>query len=78
MNYKKIIKALNMIAEDMENDAKSLDGQPFNGKVVAAQLFKNCAAINAIVKIFIDQVLAVKNAERSNNCGEKTPWLTDK
>jgi len=43
----------------------------------ATQYGKNCAAINAIVKIFIDQVLAVKNAERSNNCGEKTPWITD-
>ena len=43
----------------------------------ATQSGKNCAAINAIVKIFIDQVLAVKNAERSNNCEEKTPWITD-
>ena len=74
MNYKKIIKALNMIAEDMENDAKSLDGQPFNGKVVAAQLFKNCAAIQAIALILAAKL---ENAERSNNCEEKTPWITN-
>ena len=74
MNDNKIIETLNTIAEDMESDARSLEGQPFNSKEAATQFGNNCAAIQSIA-----QILAVnmENAERSNNCGEKTPWITN-
>ena len=88
MNDNKIIETLNTIAEDMESDARSLEGQPFNSKEAATQFGNNCAAIQSIAQILaanmeaiqsIAQILAVnmENAERSNNCEEKTPWITD-
>lgn len=37
-----------MVSEDVESDAKGLDGKPFNGKTVAEQFGNNCAAIKAL------------------------------
>ncbi|MBC8183268.1 hypothetical protein H8E88_19355 [candidate division KSB1 bacterium] len=42
------IKVLEMIAKNMENDAKELDGMPFNGKIVAEYFGNQGAAIAAI------------------------------
>ena len=51
---KKDIKVLEMIAQDVENDAKEFDGQPFNGKTVAEYFGKQGAAIQALAKIVKD------------------------
>ncbi|MFQ5786495.1 MAG: hypothetical protein ACE5H1_00795 [Thermodesulfobacteriota bacterium] len=44
----KIIKVMEMIAEDTENDAKNFDGKEFNGKNVATYFGNHGAAIKAV------------------------------
>jgi hypothetical protein len=44
------IKVLKTIEEDMRRDAKELDGQPFNGRVVAQQFGYHGAAIAALAR----------------------------
>jgi len=46
-----IIKMLDMIAEDMKNDAEEFDGKPFNGRTVATYFGYQGAAIAALAKI---------------------------
>jgi len=46
----KLIKVMDMVAQDTENDAKNFDGQPFNGKTVAAYLGNQGAAIQAVAR----------------------------
>jgi hypothetical protein len=45
------IKVLEMIAEDMANDAKNFDGKPFNGRTVAEYFGSHGAAIAALANI---------------------------
>ena len=45
------LKTLEMIAEDMKNDAANFDGQPFTGRTVAEYNGKQGAAIAALAKI---------------------------
>ena len=47
----KRIKVLEMIAEDMKNDAVSFDGKPFNGKTMAEYNGNQGAAIAALADI---------------------------
>jgi len=47
----KRIKVLEMIAEDMENDARNFDGKLFNGKTVAEYFGNQGAAISALADI---------------------------
>ena len=47
----KTIAILEEIAKDMENDAKEIDGKPFNGKTVAKYLGYQGAAIAALARI---------------------------
>ena len=47
----KIIETLDMIADDMRNDARDFDGRPFNGKTVAQYFGNQGAAIAALAKI---------------------------
>ena len=47
----KRIKVLEMIAEDMKNDAAKFDGRPFNGHVVAEYFGNQGAAIARLAKI---------------------------
>jgi len=47
----KRIKILDMIAEDMKNDAKNFDGRLFNGKTVAEYFGNQGAAIAALANI---------------------------
>lgn len=57
MNVDKAVKVLDMIASDMENDAKEFDGKPFNGKTVAMYFGNHGAAIATlanIVKLIIE------------------------
>ena len=56
------IKILEMIAKDMEDDAKNFDGQPFTGKAVAEYFGYQGAAIAALANI-IQSILK----EKSNN-----------
>ena len=45
------IEVLQMIANDMERDAKEFDGKPFNGKTVATYFGNHGAAIAALANI---------------------------
>ena len=45
------IKVLKMIADDMKNDAKNFDGQPFTGKTVGEYFGNQGAAIAALANI---------------------------
>ena len=56
----KTIKVLDMIAEDMKNDARKFDGRPFTGKVVAEYFGNQGAAIARlalIVKSLVEEVI---------------------
>jgi len=44
-------KVLEMIAEDMKNDAKNFDGRPFDEKTVAEYFGNQGAAISALADI---------------------------
>ncbi len=55
---KKNIKILETIVSDMENDAKTFDGNPFDGKTVAEYFGNQGAAIAglaSIIKSMIDK-----------------------
>ena len=45
------IEVLEMVAEDMKNDAKNFDGRPFNGKTVAEYFGHHGAAIATLANI---------------------------
>jgi len=51
MEKEKIVKTLEMIAEDAENDAKNFDGQPFTGKTVGTYMGNHGASISALANI---------------------------
>ncbi len=58
MDDDKKIKVLEMIAKDMETDAKKFDGRPFNGGTVAEYFGNQGAAIATladIVKLILEQ-----------------------
>ena len=59
MNRDWTIHVLGQIAQDMKNDAKNFDGQPFTGRVVAEYLGNHGAAIAALANI-IKSVLTDK------------------
>lgn len=50
-NKERILEILDHIVIDMEQDAKDFDGQPFNGKTVAAYFGNQGAAIQALSNI---------------------------
>ncbi len=54
-----------LIAEDMERDAKTLDGQPFNGRVVATQFGNHCAAVRALALAVSSLADEIAEAQRS-------------
>ena len=43
-----LIRRLQLVSDDMERDAKTLDGMPFNGKSVGTQFGNQCAAIRGL------------------------------
>ena len=51
MNNKRILEVLELIAEDVENDAKNFDGRPLNGRTVAEYFGNQGAAIQALTNI---------------------------
>lgn len=56
MNKEKVSKVLDMIAQDMKDDAKNFDGQPFTGRTVAEYFGNQGAAIAALANIVKDLV----------------------
>ena len=52
-----IIRRLDMIAQDMKNDAREFDGKPFNGKTVAIYFGYQGAAISALAKIIKETLM---------------------
>lgn len=48
MHAERIASIMQCVADDMQKDAYSLDGMPFDGRTVATQFGNNCAAIHAI------------------------------
>jgi hypothetical protein len=51
MNEKKIIETLEMISQDMADDAKNFDGKPFTGRTVAEYFGNQGAAIATLANI---------------------------
>ena len=49
-NKKKIIEVMEMVMEDVKNDAKNFDGQPFTGRTVATYFGNHGAAIKAVAE----------------------------
>ena len=45
------VEVLQMIADDMKNDAKEFDGKPFNGRTVAEYFGNQGAAIAALARV---------------------------
>jgi len=60
MDKKKIIEVLEMVAQDMQNDAKNFDGQPFNGRTVAKYFGNQGAAIATLAEIVKSLIEATK------------------
>jgi hypothetical protein len=46
----KIIKVMDMVSEDMSNDAKNFEGKEFNGRNVAVYFGNQGAAISAVAR----------------------------
>ena len=51
MDTDKVLKVLDMIAEDAKKDARAFDGKPFDGKTVAEYFGNHGAAIAALATI---------------------------
>ena len=51
MDKSKTLKVLEMISQDMADDAKNFDGKPFNGRTVAEYFGHQGAAISALADI---------------------------
>ena len=51
MDKKEVTKVLDMIAQDQHDDAKSFEGKPLTGRVVAEYFGNQGAAIAALAKI---------------------------
>lgn len=59
-SYKEV---LDMIAQDMKDDAKNFDGKPFNGRTVAEYFGNHGAAIAALANIVKELVDKGGNAD---------------
>jgi len=55
----KIIKVMEMVAKDVENDAKDFDGKPFTGKTMAEYMGFHGAAIAAVANA-VKEILSSK------------------
>jgi len=59
INLEKTIRTLDVIAQDMKDDAEKFDGKPFTGKNVAEYFGYQGAAIAALARIVKELVIAV-------------------
>ena len=62
MQIERTIEVLAMISKDMADDAKNLDGKPFNGITVAEHFGKQGAAIAALADIMKFTIEKIKGA----------------
>ena len=60
------IRVLKMIADDMKKDAEKFDGQPFNGKTVAAYFGNIGAAVSALANI-VKSILEEEESDENRN-----------
>jgi hypothetical protein len=60
MEEDKRVKVLKMISEDMKNDARDFDGQPFDGITVAKYFGNQGAAIAALADIMRSTLEVIK------------------
>ena len=51
MDASKLIKVLDMVAEDVENDTKNFEGKTFNGRNVGEYFGNHGAAIHALALV---------------------------
>jgi hypothetical protein len=72
MNDKKIIEVLEMIAQDMKDDAKNFEGAPFNGRTVAEYFGNQGAAIAALANI-VKSLIESRPAQHAGD--ERIPRL---
>ena len=56
MSDEKTLQVLEMIQQDMANDASEFDGKPFNGKTVATYFGNQGAAIEALARIIAQTI----------------------
>ena len=61
MGKDKMVEVLQMVADDMKDDAARFDGQPFNGKTVATYFGSQGAAIAAIAIITKEVILTLRD-----------------
>jgi len=54
MKKEKIINVMNMVIEDVKNDAREFDGKPFTGKTMGEYMGNHGAAIAAIANAIKD------------------------
>ena len=57
----KIIKLMQMVMEDVKNDAADFDGKPFTGKTMGAYMGHHGAAITAIANAIKDMLIENEN-----------------
>jgi hypothetical protein len=51
-----MLKTLQLIRDDMENDVKEFNGKPFNGRTVGEMHGQLCAAISALAGIIAEHI----------------------
>lgn len=73
MDKEKVSKVLDMIAQDMKDDAKNFDGQPFTGRTVAEYFGNQGAAIAALANIVKDLVNEEAAQQSVQPTGETAP-----
>ena len=69
MNEDKIIKTLEMIVQDMADDAKNFDGKPFTGRTVAEYFGNQGAAIAALASI-VREIVESRRTKRPPDAGD--------
>jgi hypothetical protein len=70
MDKEKSLKVLALVTEDMENDAKEFDGQPFTGKTVGTYFGNHGAAIVALSKVIEALVKQIPEPGPLVGCGD--------
>ena len=57
---KRMLEVCEQISKDVENDARTFDGKPFNGRTMAEYMGNHGAAIKALADI-LSEVIKTKN-----------------
>jgi len=62
MDRDRLIKVMDMVAEDVKNDAAKFDGKPFNGRTMAEYMGNHGAAIAVIAETVKEILLEWKGS----------------